>query len=84
MCTTCRAITRILGDWWANLETPIKKCYIDLATQVIKNYKALPKFSNDTKSYCYIFYTESYFFRTKMRFILLILISNGINFLHLH
>lgn len=29
-----RSITKILGDWWANLDNDEKTCYTDLAKQV--------------------------------------------------
>lgn len=29
-----RAITKILGDWWASLSEEEKKCYTNLAKQV--------------------------------------------------
>lgn len=35
-----RAITKMLGDWWANLDSKTKECYKDLAVQVIQIYKS--------------------------------------------
>lgn len=31
----CRSITKILGEWWANLDKEEKSCYTSLAKQVI-------------------------------------------------
>lgn len=33
-CGVFRSITKILGDWWANLDNDEKTCYTDLAKQV--------------------------------------------------
>lgn len=38
----CRSITKILGEWWANLDKEEKACYTGLAKQVIfLTYKLL-------------------------------------------
>lgn len=34
--SNCRSITKILGEWWANLDKEEKACYTGLAKQVIK------------------------------------------------
>lgn len=32
-----RAVTRVLGEWWATLQPEQKRCYTNLAQEVTKN-----------------------------------------------
>ncbi|KAH8304573.1 hypothetical protein KR059_012340 [Drosophila kikkawai] len=45
-----RAITKILGDWWAALDDKEKQCFTDLAQQVSSSWVFLPCFNPPTRS----------------------------------
>lgn len=68
-----RSITKILGDWWANLDKDEKGCYTDLAKQV--SYKTIMPMD-------ILISYQITFFSIKMPSFLQTLISSGTNYRH--